>query len=475
MQQVSATFFYLATNCAHPLISLTSRSVHMARLPEAPRWQAARWYRLPREFLGDQLDFPLRKRTELGEMFWFHFYFRRIYVVTDLEAIRHILQVNHRNYRKSPAYAQLKLILGNGLVTSEGALWRRQRRLIQPVFHKRNLQRLYALMQEETKYYCQQLAKKSGQTLDMSQEMMGITAAIALRTLFSTQNPTDQAEMYRVMCEGQSWVMYRTTHPWIIPFAWLCPRQHHFARDLRKLDKLVYGLIEARRHTDNSPGDLLDMLCSARDPETGTSMSRRQIRDEVLTLFVAGHETSATAMSWTLWLLCRHPEVARCLDAELAEVLGGRFPEWDDLPRLRWTRQILKESMRLYPPAYAIGRQAVEADTLCGYHVPARSIMFISIYALHRHPKYYEHPDRFVPEHFSESAVKARPRLAYMPFGAGPRMCVGNHFAMIEMTLLLAVLWQQFRFELAPEHPVVPHPLVTLKPKHGIRMRVETR
>ncbi len=447
----------------------------MTRLREAPRWHDARWYRPPREFLDDQLGFPLRKREELGEIFWLYFYSKRIFIITDLEAIRHILQVNHRNYHKSPAYAQLKLILGNGLVTSEGALWRRQRRLVQPVFHKSNLRRLYALMQEETLRYCQQLERKSGQVLDMAQEMMGVTASIALRTLFSTQNPTDQAEMYRIMCDGQAWVMYRTTHPWILPFAWLSPRQHRFARDLRKLDELVYGLISARQRTGDSPGDLLDMLCSARDPETGAPMSERQIRDEVLTLFAAGHETSATAMSWTLWLLSRHPEVAQRLDAELAQVLGGRLPEWDDLPRLRWTRQILEESMRLYPPAYAIGRQALEADTLCGYHLPARSIVFISIYALHRHPKYYDHPDRFAPEHFSESAVKNRPRLAYMPFGAGPRMCVGNHFAMIEMTLLLAALWQRFRFEIVPEHPVVPHPLVTLKPKHGIKMRVEAR
>ena len=409
---------------------------------------------------------------ELGEIFWFDFYLRRIFVITDLEAIRHILQVNHRNYHKSPAYGQLKLALGNGLVTSEGDFWRRQRRIIQPVFHKRNLRGLYALMQEETENYCRRLDGRRGQALDMAQEMMAVTANIALRTLFSTQNPTDQAEMYRIMSEAQEWIMYRTTHPLFIPLAWLAPRHRRFLRDMRKMDDLVYGMIEARRRADDYPDDLLSMLLHARDADTGEAMTDRQIRDEVLTLFAAGHETSATAMSWTLWLLSRHPEVAQRLEAELDEVLGGRLPEWDDLPRLKWTQQVLQESMRLYPPAYAIGRQALAADELCGYHVPPRSIMFISIYALHRHPRYYARPDRFDPEHFAEAAVRERPRLSYIPFGAGPRMCVGNHFAMIEMTLLLAALWQRFRFEPVPDHPVEPNPLVTLKPKYGIRMVV---
>ncbi len=442
---------------------------------QAPRWHDTRWYRPPREFLDDPLNFPLHKTQEIGEIFSFDFYLRRIFVITDLEAIRHILQANHRSYRKSPAYGQLKLALGEGLVTSEGVYWRRQRRIIQPVFRKSHLRALYALMQQETQRYCTSLRYKSGQVLDLAQEMMGLTASIALRTLFSAQNPADQAEMYRIMSEAQEWIMYRTTHPLIIPLAWLWPRHWHFRRDMQQMDQMVYSLIKARRRSDHYPNDLLSMLLQARDEATGAQMSDRQIRDEVLTLFAAGHETSAVAMSWTLWLLARHPQVAARLDEELGRVLNGNMPKWEDLPRLQWTRQVIEESMRLYPPAYAIGRQAVGEDCICGFHVPRKSIMFISIYAVHRHPRYYSHPSCFDPEHFAEAAVKTRPRLAYMPFGAGPRMCVGNHFAMLEMTLLLATLWQYFRFEVVSDHPVVPHPLVTLKPKYGIRMRVQAR
>ncbi|MBI5915213.1 MAG: cytochrome P450, partial [Bacteroidetes bacterium] len=248
-----------------------------------------------------------------------------------------------------------------------------------------------------------------------------------------------------------------------------------FKKDMAWFDGYIYELIEARRHDPNPPNDLLTMLLAARDEDTGEAMSDRALRDEAVTLFAAGHETSATALSWTLWLLAQHPDVLQKLRDEVETVLEGRMPAFEDLRKLTYTMQVISEGMRLYPPAFAVGRQPLETDEILGVSIPKRSIMFISIAALHRDPRHWERPHDFYPEHFSPEQEKERPRLAYMPFGAGPRMCIGNHFALMEMQLLLALLVRQFDFELEKNHPVEPEPLVTLKPKHGILMRLKER
>ncbi|MEK7256226.1 MAG: cytochrome P450, partial [Bacteroidota bacterium] len=374
----------------------------------------------------------------LGDFYRIPFFTRSIFVATNLEVIRHVLQANQKNYRKSPAYRQLRLALGNGLVTSEGEFWKRQRRLAQPAFHKAQLEELFRTMVAVAERYCRDLHQKTqaGQPLELTKEMMSVTADIALKTLFSSDNKNDISEMYRVMTDAQNYLVHRTINPHLMPFAYLNGRHRRFRKDMNWFDQTIFRLIEEHRSNPNPPSDLLTMLLSARDEETGETMSDRQLRDEAITLFAAGHETSANALSWTLFLLAQHPEVLQKLRLEIETVLGDRTPSFEDLRKLTYTNQVIQEGMRLYPPGHAVGREPLEDDEILGQKIKAKSIVFISIAALHRDRRHWEKPHEFYPEHFDPEVEKERPRLAYMPFGAGPRMCIGNNFAMMEMQLL---------------------------------------
>ena len=429
------------------------------------------------EFIRNPFDFTIGHAKEMGDFYRVPFIFRKLFVTTNPEVISHVLQKNQKNYVKSVAYRHLKLALGNGLVTSEGDFWRRQRRLAQPAFYKTQLEELFKKMTEVAERYLGDLTQKtaSGKVLDLSKEMMSVTADIVLKTLFSAENPADISEMYRIMMDAQDYIVFRTTRPHLIPFGYLNGQHRRFKKDMNWFDSYIHQLIEERRTQADPPADLLTMLLQTRDEDTGETMNDQQLRDEAVTLFAAGHETSSNALAWTLYLLSQHPEILKKLRLEIETVLGNRTPTFEDLRKLTYTMQVIQEGMRLYPPAFAIGRQPVEDDEILGQKIPAGSVMFISIAALHRDPKYWERPADFYPEHFEPEREKQRPRLAYMPFGAGPRMCIGNHFALMEMQLLLAMFVRQFDFELEKNHPVEPEPLITLKPKYGILMRVKER
>ncbi len=433
--------------------------------------------RSTKDFFRDPLGFTVRQARRVGDFYRLRFYFRKLFVTTNLEVIRHVLQVNHRNYVKSPAYRELKQALGNGLVTSEGELWRRQRRLMQPIFYKQALEGIFEKMRGAAEDYCRRLEQRPDpeHPLDLSQEMMGITADIVLKTLFSSDNPASRSELYHSMWVAQEYIMWRTLNPFLTPLVWVNGMRRRFKKALRLFDQNIYRLIEERENAENPPHDLLSLLVHARDADTGERMSRHQLRDEAITMYSAGHETSSNGLSWTFYLLAQHPEVLEELRREVDQTLADRTPTFEDLKALEYTRMVLEESMRLYPPAYAIGREAVEEDRILGHPIPPKSIILIAIYALHRDPQHWEEPDAFRPERFAAEQLKERPRLAYMPFGAGPRMCIGNHFAMMEMQLLLAMLVRRFDFELVEGHPVEPEPLITLKPKHGLLMRVRPR
>lgn len=428
-----------------------------------------------KEFLTNPLDFTLENAQKIGGFYRVPFYFRKMFIITDLEAVAHVLQVNQRNYHKSPAYKELKLALGNGLVTSEGDFWRKQRRLSQPAFHKQQLMELFKTMTKVAEGYFENLDKRLSDdtTLDMSKEMMNITADIVLKTLFSSDNPSNQKEMYDTMETAQNYIMHRITNPHLIPFVYLNGKHFKFKKAMRIFDDNVLKLIEERRKDPNPPADLLTMLLMARDEDTGEGMSDKQLRDEAITLYSAGHETSANALVWTLYLLAQHPEIVEKLRDEVQNVLGDRSPKFEDLRALQYTKQVVEEGMRLYPPAYAIGRESQEKDAILGYEIPPKSIIFISIYAIQRDPKYWDNPNEFDPSRFNPGKEKDRPKLAYMPFGAGPRMCIGNNFAMMEMQMILALLVKKYNFELDKTQKVEPNPLVTLKPKEGIRMLVK--
>ncbi len=429
------------------------------------------------EFIRNPFEFTIKYGEKMGNFYRVPFIFRKLFVTHNPEVISHVLQKNQKNYVKSIAYRHLRLALGNGLVTSEGDFWRRQRRLAQPAFYKTQLEELFKKMTEVAQRYFDGLPRRTdgSQSLDISKEMMKVTADIVLKTLFSSENPGDISEMYRIMMDAQDYIVFRTTRPHLIPFGYLSGQHRRFKKDMAWFDSHILSLIEERRAQADPPADLLTMLLQTRDEDTGETMTDQQLRDEAVTLFAAGHETSSNALAWMLFLLAQNPEILKKLRLEIGTVLGDRTPTFEELRKLTYTMQVIQEGMRLYPPAFAIGRQPVEDDEILGQKIPAGSVVFLSIGALHRDPKYWERPHDFYPEHFEPEAEKLRPRMAYMPFGAGPRMCIGNHFALMEMQLLLAMFVRRFDFELEAGHPVEPEPLITLKPKYGILMRVKER
>jgi len=440
-----------------------------------PVYKSRHFFFKGKEFLEDPLQFTVDKAQKLGNFYRLPFPFRTLYVTTNLEVIRYVLQTNPRNYVKSPGYRQLKQALGNGLLTNEGESWRRQRRMIQPAFYKTQLEELFKKMAKVAENYCLKLEDKSRKTepLDIAKEMMSVTADIVMKTLFSTENPASQSQMYQSMNTAQEHIMYRTFHPFLIPFTYINGKRRRFLQALNLFDSNVFDWIEERRNSANPPVDLLTMLLQARDAETGEPMSDQQMRDEAITIYSAGHETSANGLSWTLYLLTQHPEIVEKIRAEARKVLGERTPTFEDLKVLQYTRQVLEEGLRLYPPAYAVGRETIGEDEILGQKIPKKAIVLLAIYALHRDPNYWDNPEAFDPSRFEPEKVKERPRLSYLPFGAGPRMCIGNHFAMMEMQLILVMLLRKFDFELVKDHPVKPNPLVTLKPKYGIKMWVK--
>ncbi len=429
------------------------------------------------EFLSNPYKFSLGSARDFGDFFRVPFFFRKVFFTTNLDVIKHVLQANQKNYIKSVAYRNLKLALGNGLLTSEGDTWRRNRKLAQPAFYKTQLEGLYNAMTEVAEHYCQNLSEKikENDTIEISEEMMSVTADIVLKALFSAENPAAISEMYRIMVDSQEYIITRTIAPYLTPFHYITGKHRRFRKDMDWFDGHLFDLINERRKSNEPVNDLLSMLLHSRYEDTGKPMDDQQLRDEAITLFAAGHETSSNALSWILYLLAQHPAILQKLREELDAIVGVRTPSFEDLRKLTYTLQVIQEGMRLYPPAFAVGREPLEDDEILGVKIPKGSVVFISICGVHRDPKYWERPDDFYPDHFTPENEKKRPRMAYMPFGAGPRMCIGNHFALMEMQLLLGMLVSRFDFELVTNTPVVPQPLVTLKPKYGIELRLRPR
>jgi len=391
------------------------------------------------------------------------------HLVSSSEGVSHVLVENNKNYGKQTrGYRNLRYVLGNGLLTSEGETWKRQRRIAQPAFHRQRIAGFAATMVRAAEDATARLDSRRGEELDLHHEMMRLTLRIVGETLLA-YDPTDAAdEVGAALGFLLTLANERTRRVFDLPPVVPTRENRRFRRALATLDTVVLRMIAERRKTTTDRGDLLSMLIGARDAETGESMDDRQLRDEAMTIFLAGHETTADALTFTWLLLSRYPAALRELRAELAEVLGGRNPTADDLPKLTLTRRILQEAMRLYPPAWIIGRSAKGPDEIGGYEIPARSIVFISPYVVHRHPGLWSDPVGFDPQRFAREP----PRGAYLPFGAGPRMCIGNGFASMEAELVLATMAQRVRFELVPGADVELDPSITLRPRHGVRMTV---
>ncbi len=431
-----------------------------------------------REFRDDPLGFMLRVRGKYGDIVRTRFGPMTVHLLAHPDAVRHVLQEAPRVYGKQTrGYEKLSMLLGRGLLTSDGAHWLRQRRIAQPAFHRARIEAFAEVMVrailEMTERWAS--AAERGTSIDVHVEVMGM----ALRVVSETLLGIDVSERASDVGEALGWTLEdvneRIGSMVDVPTRIPTRRNRTLGRHLETLDRVVFEVIEARRRSQSSGEDLLGMLMDARDEETGQRMDDRQLRDEVMTIFLAGHETTANALTWTFYLLSKHPASMRRLQAEVDTVLEGRLPTIADLPRLEWTSMVLSEAMRLYPPAWGLGRTPIEDDVIDGFFIPRGSLVFVSPWVTHRHPDFWEDPEGFDPERFAPERMATIPRYAYFPFAGGPRQCIGNRFALMEAELALAVVAQRYRLDLVPGHPVELEPVITLRPRHGMRMTVHAR
>ncbi len=421
------------------------------------------------EVSRDWLGYYKRCADEYGDVVRVHLAHVPIYLVVHPRDIENVLVTNAGNFTKSADYRALARVLGRGLLTSEGEFWKRQRSLIQPAFHRQSIQAYAAVM-----------TRAAGRMLDSWQEnhernihedMMRVTLEIVAQCLYGAEVTGAAERVGKAMEVVTENFVNNASLAVLFPFDIPVFFARREWRAIRELNKVIGNIIRERRSSDQAREDLLDMLLRARDTD-GNPMSSEQLRDEVMTVFLAGHETTAIALSWACYLISQNSEVEAKLAEELLAVLGHRVPTPEDLPRLRYTEMVLKEVMRLYPAVWGIGRRAVNACELGGYNVPAGSNIFILQWRTQRDARFFPDPERFDPERWRDDPIRSGkiPRFAYFPFGGGSRACVGASFAMMEATLLLAMIQQKYRLEVVPGHPIEIFASVTLRPKYGIRV-----
>ena len=422
---------------------------------------------------ANPLDFFTNLARTYGPVSSYRMAGEQLFLVNEPPLIRDILVTHHRNFTKSRGLERAKRVLGQGLLTSEGARHLRQRRLMQPAFHRDRIAGYGALMVG----YADRMRRgwPDGATLDLAREMNRLTLSIVGKTLFDVDVESQAAAVGEALTAVMEsfWLM-------MMPFADTLERlpvpKLRRARMARaRLDAIIYRIIADRRASGRDHGDLLSMLLAAQDEDDGGVMTDQQVRDEAMTIFLAGHETTANALTWTWYLLSSAPGVEATLHAEVDRVLQGRLPTMADLASLGYVERVVTESMRLYPPAWLVGRRAIADYPLGDFVAPARSILIMSPYIMQRDPRFYPDPERFDPDRWTPEFRAALPKFAYFPFGGGPRQCIGESFAWMELMLLVATIAQQCRLRLVPNHPVVPQPLITLRAKHGMRMTIEKR
>jgi cytochrome P450 len=443
-----------------------------------PTVPATQWFLKNLGLFGkDPLGFFIKHQALYGDIFDVNVPRTQFILLSKPAYIKHVLVDNNRNYTKAFAYQFLKKALGNGLLTSEGDFWLKQRRIAQPAFHRERLLYLVERMVDLTSQLLQhwQVLKSQQQTFDLAAEMMKLTSAIAAQSLLSSDVSKLVGSIVRDVAILNESTIKKIATPFIFraPLWVPTPLNVRFTLTRRRLNTIIFQIINSRRVAQVRHDDLLQMLMETRDEETGETMSDQQLRDEILTLFIAGSETSSNALTWALYLLWQHPEIREKVAREVQVVLSDRLPTVADLPALKYTQQVIQETMRLYPPAWLLGRQAIANDTIDGYHIPKGAQIYISTYVLHRHPDLWNSPDTFDPDRFTPENIKNRHKFAYIPFGSGPRFCIGNNFAIMEMTVALAMIVREFRLRPVSPAPIVMEPLITLRPKSGLRMQFE--
>ncbi len=443
-----------------------------ATIPQGPR--GGRVLGNMREFNSDSLGFIERCAREFGDVVLTRFLYVPALFLFHPDHVEYILASGSKNFIKAASLRSpfFQRLVGNGLVTSEGDFWRRQRRLAQPAFHR---DRVNAYARTMVATASRMLSNwRDGRTLDAHEEMMTLTRVVVAQTLFSADVSEDSREIGDALGRLVRPFAAQATLKWILDNRLPTPAHLRFNRDVRKIDRFVYRLIEERRASGEDTGDLLSMLLAAQD-EDGSGMTDKQLRDELMTIFLAGHETTALALTWSWYLLAQNPKAEAKLAAELDEVLEGRAPTVEDLPRLRYADWVVKESMRLYPPAWAVGRECVRECEVGGYRVAKGMQVFGFQWVVQRDPRWFNDPLTFRPERWGEEAISRLPKYAYFPFGGGPRLCIGNYFATMEAVLILATIAQRFRLRLAPDHKLEVLPALSLRPKHGLKMTLEAR
>ncbi|MBZ0284544.1 MAG: cytochrome P450 [Anaerolineae bacterium] len=423
---------------------------------------------------GDPLNVMLGWFRQYGDIVHLQFgAAAHVYFLAHPDHFHTVLVEKADQFHKSPSYKDekrgLARILGNGLVTSDGDYWRRQRKLIQPAFHARRIEAYAEEMIRLTRHLLQ--SWQDGKTVDVNDRMMWLTLAIVAKTILDTDITADTEKIAEAVTVFQRLAFGVDIFP-----LWMPTPSHLKQRRVEKaMNDVVAALITQRRKVAEDRGDLLSMLLNSVD-EDGQGMTDKQIRDEIVTLFLAGHETTANALSWTWYLLAQHPEVEQKLHDELDSVLHGKPPTLADLKHLPYTEQVLQESMRLYPPVWNMSRQALADVEIGGYIIPKGSEVNLNTYAMHHDSRWWENPERFIPERFHPDRQINMPKMAYLPFSAGPRVCIGNSFAMMEARLILAAVASQYRLRMADGQPSVKmEPLIALRPQNGLSMIVRSR
>lgn len=413
-----------------------------------------------------------------GEIISLSLPFTRIVIAAKPEYARYVLLDNNKNYRKSLAYDMIKLLLGNGLLTSEGDFWRKQRRLAQPAFHKQKLADLTAMMVRKAQGEVERIKPKaeSGEYFDVAPDMTNLTLDIISEAIFSN-GVEDKAELVsqQITLLNQM-ATEKLNAPIRLPASIPTPTNLKERKSIKILDDIIYGIIEERRKSGVSKSDLLSMLLDARDEDTGEGMDRKQLRDEIMTIFIAGNETTANAMAWILYLLSQNPEAEEKMMKEIDEKLdAGTELNFQNVLGFQYVRQVIDEAMRLYPPAWVVGRRNYEDDEIGGYRIIKNTNVLVPIMYFHRSEKYWDEPLKFKPERFAPELRNNIDRYVYFPFGGGPRLCIGNNFAIMEMQIILIHLYRNYKFRLKPGFTVEPEPLITLRPKYGMMMQAVKR
>jgi cytochrome P450 len=434
------------------------------------------------------LAFYTRCQRDYGDVVSYRVGPRRHILLNDPDLIEEVLVAQNRNFIKHYAFRLLRPVLGNGVLLSDGDFWLRQRRLMQPAFGRRQIDGFVPIIVELTARLLD--TWRDGQARDLHDDMTKLALDIVSKTLLDVEAGDKSAEVSRAVDGIMQDFNSRFQSALPLPFWLPAPRNRRLRAHVRLLDGVIHGIIQQRRGETRERGDLLSLLMRARDEEDQTGMTDAQLRDEAMNLFLAGHETTANLLSWTWYLLATHPEVEGRLLAELAGVLAGRLPTAADVPKLHYTEQVVLETLRLYPPAYATGREALGDCMLGGYRIHRGMTVILSQWVMHRHPKYFERPDEFDPDRWRscseaggqsgkadghDELLKRLPKYAYFPFGGGPRICIGNSFAMLEAMLAVATVIPRYGFTLAAQPPVETWPSVTLRPRHGIHVVVHSR